>query len=143
MAVVNKIVLFLFLIFLSATPQLSCAQPSDSAQKSWMADLRAGHPRLLFLKEDEERIDTLRRTDPFFARLVDISLHEAEINLSDSVIAHRKIGKRLLHQCRESLSRITHLANAYRLTGDRRFLVRAEQEMLPAASRIAFCAVSS
>lgn len=108
-------------------------QTSPSAERM-TASLRPEHPRLIFLKQDEERIRSLQSTDPYFVHLVEIVMREADASLDDSVIVHRKIGKRLLKQCRESLSRITHLSMAYRLTNDKKYLLRAEKELLAAAN---------
>ncbi len=110
------------------------AQSTDSLRSELTATLQPGHPRLLFLQQDEARLANLQNEDPYFADLVRIVIAEAELNLQDSVIVHRKIGRRLLKQCRASLSRILHLSMAYRLTGEQKYLERAEAEMLAAAA---------
>jgi len=99
-----------------------------------LATLRKEHPRLLFTREDEERVQQLRATDPLYQQIVTITIKQADLALEQGTVEHKKIGRRLLMQTRASLGRIVYCAMAYRLTNDEKYLARAEKEMLAAAA---------
>ena len=66
-------------------------------------------------------------------------IHTATLGEADRIITlpvneRIKTGMRLLAVSRENLRRIFILSYAYRMTGQEKYLVRAEQEMLKAAS---------
>jgi hypothetical protein len=96
--------------------------------------VKGEHPRLFIRAGVETRITALKEKDTFFARLADLVMREADRSLTAPVIVYKKKGKRLLGQTRDALSRITHLAMAYHLTGEKKYLLRAEKEMLTAAA---------
>lgn len=69
---------------------------------------------------------------------VQLKLHNVIIQKSNEIInlkplAYEKVGIRLLDVSRESILRIFYLSYSYRLTGDIRFSLRAEKEMLAVA----------
>lgn len=66
----------------------------------------------------------------WFARIVRAKAEQA---LSEPVIVHNKIGRRLLMECRRSLARTLALSMAYRLFDDERYAQRARAELLAAA----------
>ncbi|MCX6892756.1 MAG: hypothetical protein NTX51_14740 [Verrucomicrobia bacterium] len=53
----------------------------------------------------------------------------ADEMLSEPVVVYRKDGRRLLGRSREALGRMMHLGFSFRLTGDKRYAVRAMAEM--------------
>lgn len=66
----------------------------------------------------------------WFARIVRAKAEQA---LNEPVIVHKKIGRRLLRECRNSLARTLALSMAYRLFDDERYARRAREELLAAA----------
>ena len=109
-------------------------------------NLRGGHPRLLALEEDLERVRTLVGVDER-ARALRDRLHAAALRLLDEPAVEFKLVGRggyadrsldkvwvLLPVSRLCLERIYTLALVYRLEGDERFARRAAGEMLAAAA---------
>ena len=96
----------------------------------------APHPRLL-LKEGEERnihIALQKSTvlQAFHKRILDY----CDETLKEAPVKRIKEGKRLLGVSRIVLKRVFYLSYAYRMTGEKEYLRRAEKEMLAAASFI-------
>ena len=96
--------------------------------------LRTGHPRLIALDADMDRVRGLIEADTR-ARAVRDRLRDAAVRMLDEPpVKHELIGPRLLGQSRLCLERVYTLATMYRLQGDRRFAERAGMEMLTAAN---------
>ncbi|GHN02542.1 hypothetical protein WSM22_40310 [Cytophagales bacterium WSM2-2] len=62
-------------------------------------------------------------------------MHEAILRASDAIIGQpvlerKLIGRRLLSKGRECVRRVFYLAYAYRMTGEKKYLLRVEEEML-------------
>lgn len=99
-----------------------------------LATLKPDHPRLLLAPGDPARIQDLAARDPLARDLLALLRRHADQALTTPVVAHRREGRRLLSECRASLGRILSLSLAWRLTGEPRYLARAEQELLAAAA---------
>lgn len=108
--------------------------PQDTGSENILSTLRVEHPRLFISKGDEARILALKNSDNYFGQLVKLVMMEADRSLTAPVIQYKKEGKRLLGQTRAALSRIAHLAMAFQLTQEQKYLKRAEKEMLAAAA---------
>ena len=107
---------------------------STTARADRLATLRAEHPRLLFSVADQQRIQELAKADGLLERLI----HQNQINAVDllrqpSIRYEIPDGKRLLSQCRECIRRVSSMAMAYRLSGDKQLADGAIREMLVAA----------
>ncbi len=99
-----------------------------------LATLRAGHPRLLFVKTEQQRIAEQAQADALLARLIEQNrVNAAEMLTGPTVRYEIPDGKRLLSQSRQCIRRVMAMAMAYRLSGDERFADAAVQEMLIAA----------
>lgn len=99
-----------------------------------LTNLRKEHPRIIFTEEMEKEAKARRKTDPYFDSLCDIMMQAADLYIHTPVIVYKKDGRRLLQQTRDSLDRIVHLSAAYRMTGEMKYLQRAEKEMLAACA---------
>ena len=88
------------------------------------------HPRLFAFEEDFERVKALLPEEGALnacaARRV---IAQADALEGEPVLERVQKGRRLLGVSRKALYRISHLAMAYRLTGDRRYLERGEREL--------------
>lgn len=89
-----------------------------------------GHPRLLLLKGEEEQIRQAIKTQRIWNEV-----HTEIIRQTDSIIATKPIerilfGVRLLAKSRYALHRIFNLSYAWRMTHDKKYLNRAEEELL-------------
>lgn len=124
-------------LFLSALVLATITTASPSAAQTNtsnpLAELRKSHPRLFLTPERLQRIRSQAKTDPILAKLVKLTVQDAEKMLNEPVVAYKiPDGKRLLGQSRYAIRRIWTLSLAYRLTEDRRFLDAAVKEMLTA-----------
>lgn len=91
------------------------------------------HPRILMLKGEEKALKKQIEKDPYFKEMQANLILEADQILDLPVNQRVKIGKRLLHISNDNLRRIFHLSYAYRMTGNKKYAARAEEEMLAAA----------
>ena len=99
-----------------------------------LAQLRPGHPRLLFTDEQLAAGIAAAKSDPLRAELHRYLVRLAESQWQQKPIAHVLIGPRLLDQSRHAISQVLTNAMAYRLTGDARFARFAREVMLRAAA---------
>jgi len=111
------------------TPQV--ALPAEDAI---LATLRPGHPRLLLLPEDVERIRQAIERDAT-ARSYHAAVRTSGERLLTQPVSERVLkGPRLLDVSRAVLERVYTLALLFRLDGDRRWAERAAAEMRAAAA---------
>ena len=92
------------------------------------------HPRLLLLNGEERLLKENIKRDVLWT-----DIHNTVMNEADSIVVlpvneRNKIGRRLLGVSRENLKRIFILSYAYRMTKNKIYAQRAEQEMLKASS---------
>ena len=90
----------------------------------------SSRPRLLLHAGEENRIKDAINKYPSLAGVHQQIMDTCEVTLNYPPIQYQKEGKRLLAISRIALRRIYYLAYAYRVTGDERYMKRAEQEML-------------
>lgn len=95
-----------------------------------IANLRPGHPRLLFTDADLAKALDAARTDPLRAALHSRIVAAAVADLAAPPIEHVLKGPRLLTQSRRAINEILTCAMAYRLTGDTRFEKKARDILL-------------
>lgn len=125
---------------IAALLTLSAGNALAQADLSRLAD----HPRLLLPKGTEKKLLKQINRDAVWKEIHTATLGEADRIITLPVNERIKTGMRLLAVSRENLRRIFILSYAYRMTGQEKYLVRAEQEMLKAASfRIGIPAISS
>ena len=119
--------LLLVLLFISPVLLVSCA-PEDTPEHRLSV-----HPRILLLEGEEDIIKRSAEANPAWMKM-----HEAIIAESDNIIDLQPLeremtGRRLLGVSREALRRIFYLSYSWRMTGDDKYAIRAEMEMLAAA----------
>ena len=90
----------------------------------------AGHPRILLLEGEEEQIRDLIDTDETWKNVHLAILEESNKMLGKTPLEREMIGRRLLSTSRELLRRIFFLAYNYRMTSDKHFLEKAEEELV-------------
>ena len=115
---------------IAALLTLSAGNALAQADLSRLAD----HPRLLLPKGAEKKLLKQINRDAVWKEIHTATLGEADRIITLPVNERIKTGMRLLAVSRENLRRIFILSYAYRMTGQEKYLVRAEQEMLKAAS---------
>ncbi|MGQ9620863.1 MAG: heparinase II/III domain-containing protein, partial [Bacteroidales bacterium] len=88
------------------------------------------HPRILLLKGEESIVRKNIDSDIRWKVISDMIINECNVILGKPPVERVLIGRRLLDKSREALKRIFYLSYAYRMTGNKVFLDRAEKEML-------------
>ncbi len=114
----------------NATP---APDPNTKPLTGKLAGLKRPHPRLLLLKGEEKGLLQKIQGDKSLMNIHDAILAESDRIISQPPVERIQIGRRLLDKSREALRRIFQLSYAYRTTGDKRYLQRAEKEMLAVA----------
>ena len=93
-----------------------------------------GHPRLLLFKGEEGSIKKTIGSDETWSKMHDAILAESDKILSLAPIERIQIGRRLLDKSREALRRLFFLSYAYRTSGEQKYFLRGEKEMLTIAA---------
>lgn len=117
---------FLLFIFVQ---QFSFAQTDHIGQIQQMP----GHPRILLMKGEEANIKSTIAKDAVWANTHKAIIDESERLMQIAPIQRIQIGRRLLDKSREALRRLFFLSYAYRTTEEKKYLDRAEKEMLAVA----------
>ena len=115
-----------FLIIFLIASNIVSAQTDKSALMLKAND----HPRILLLKGEESEIKQTIKADEIWKKLDQFMITESDKIIGKTPVERILIGRRLLDKSREALSRIFYLSYAYRMTSDRKYLDRAEKEML-------------
>ena len=119
-----KIVFVLFLIY--GIPFFNLAQQSISIQ----AVTKKQHPRILLLKGEEEVIKQTIDTQPVWKKMNDAIVAASDRVIDLPPIERIQIGRRLLDKSREAIRRIFYLSYSWRITGQEKYFLRAEKELL-------------
>ena len=117
---------FLLFIFVQ---QFSFAQTDHIGQVQQMP----GHPRILLMKGEEANIKSTIAKDAVWANTHKAIIDESDRLMQIAPIQRIQIGRRLLDKSREALRRLFFLSYAYRTTAEKKYLDRAEKEMLAIA----------
>ena len=125
------IVLFMILLCLQTKAQNAPLAETYNYSKI------ANHPRLLLNKEDEQALKKAIGAVPEFKKIDAFIIESADKFISQEPLFFEKKGKRLLAVSRKAFTRLYYWSYAYRLTNDKKYLDRAEKEML------ALCAFES
>jgi len=121
----------LILIFWLAS-NLAC--PANGQAQDILAGLRPEHPRLIITAAGWNDLRAHRVSDPELDAVITKIVSNARKVLTVPTLVYKKEGKRLLAVSREALRRIELCSFAYRITGEKDFLDRAQKDMLAAAA---------
>ena len=88
------------------------------------------HPRILLLNNEEEKIQIAIKSDSTWRAMHDVIIKECDKLVTKPLVEYELEGRRLLEVSRECRKRLFYLSYAYRTTGQERYLVRAEKELL-------------
>ncbi len=88
------------------------------------------HPRILLLKGEESLIEESIGKSPVWKKMHESILKECDKIIELPPVEHVKIGRRLLDKSREALRRVFFLSYAWRMTGQEKYFLRAEKELL-------------
>ena len=123
----NKILSAVIVSFFTIMSTFSQTTSVDASMKV------PSHPRILLLKGEEKALLKNIDKDPYWKDIHNSYLNEANLIIDLPVSKRIVEGRRLLSVSRENLRRIFCLSYAYRTTGAKKYLDRAEKEMLAAA----------
>ena len=115
----------------TAVPAARLALPNE---ETVLATMRPGHPRLLLLPSDVERIRLAVATDPTARSYRDKLVRDGERILNEAPVERVLVGPRLLAVSRRALDRVYTLVLLYRLDGEAKWAARATAEMHAAAA---------
>jgi len=105
---------------------INCAQQSISLQS--ITDRK--HPRVLLLKGEENEVDQSVSGSPILKKMHEAIKKECDAMLLLPPVERIQIGRRLLDKSREGLRRVFYLSYAWRLTGEEKYFLRCEKELL-------------
>lgn len=92
------------------------------------------HPRLFFLKIDEEELKKKIATEKLLTEVHTLVLSESKQIINLPLLERNQVGRRMLHTSREAIRRILFLSYAFRMTGENMYFERAQKEMLNLAA---------
>src|SRR5687767_12193757 len=127
-------VLVAVLLGLSLSSGADCSTAPDDVVRVRLDQSLAPHPRLLLT---QARLDEVKRAiaaDPTVDAVWQAARAQADRALDAPALERRVEGRRLLGVSRECLSRVMHLAFAFRMTGERKYLDSAVRQMLTVAA---------
>ncbi len=121
---------------LSGMPYPAAAQDAASAPSvaARMKQSPPAHPRLFFSDGAAPKIKAKIDGDPLLSSVYGQIKSTADELMNQEPVKREKIGKRLLSVSRTCFQRVSYLAFAYRMTGEKNCLERARKEMLAAAA---------
>lgn len=114
---------------------VGCSPPAEPPAVSQAIEIAASkpHPRLILTQSVERELRTRLETDAAAQRYFEALRDDADRLLDVPPNERKQVGRRLLGVSRDVLSRVLRLALVYRLSGEEKYLERAEAEMLAAA----------
>ncbi|MBP3715394.1 MAG: heparinase, partial [Phocaeicola sp.] len=111
---------------------LLCSSAMLIAQDMFEYTLIGDHPRLFMRANDFTNLEKQISKSPEIKTIHDIILNKCDnIYLKAPVLEHKldESGRRLLHVSRTALEQIFCLSYAYRMTGEKKYLQKAEAQM--------------
>jgi hypothetical protein len=127
------LVITLIGLFMRTAPTAAATGPDDAVRVRIDESL-APHPRLLLTQARLEEIKRAIAADPTLDAVWQIARAQADRALEAPPLERRLEGRRLLAVSRECLGRVMHLAFAYRVTGERKYLDGAVRQMVTVAA---------
>lgn len=119
---------------ITATSLPGAESPETPISKINIGNLEENRPRIMLTPEILEALRSKVSDDEVFKRIYRSFYAAAEELLDRPPVTYEKEGRRLLSVCQICQSRIILLSMIYRISGEERFLERAEKEMLAAAA---------
>lgn len=124
----EKILLYCMLLIFPLMP-LSAQKISNAIKNA-----SGNHPRLFFNEKEVGGLKKKIRQDSLLTKVYNSIVKNNYSILNSEPIKRELVGRRLLDKSRTCLNRILRLSFIYRLTGNEKYLIRAEKEMLASAN---------
>ena len=90
------------------------------------------HPRLLMTESDFEELKKTIEISPDLKKIHDYVIAQSDLHLTEEASPYQMVGKRLTTSLAQK--HIMNLAYAYRMTGDSRYLNKAEEDLIAICS---------
>lgn len=116
------------------TAQAAPVQAVDPNVTARVAAAGKAHPRLFLAQGQEEALKAKIDGEPLLKGVFGQIAQASDEMMALPPVVYKKEGRRLLEQSRTALRRMSHLAFMARLTGEPRYVARAQKEMLAAAA---------
>lgn len=127
----KKKIFAFFGILVGTFPLVTTGQtPSLPEVSELLTKIQGVHPRLLVKEADIRLIEQEIPKSKIKSRIHADILQECDRITTLPQLERIQTGKRLLHVSRESLRRVFYLSYAFKLTGEEKYLKRAEQELV-------------
>ena len=120
---ISMIKTFLLIAFLLLTADVT-------AQINSIKEQLPEHPRLIFMKGSEKKVQSLIQKDKRMKKFHNYVIHYSDSILTFPCNERIKIGKRLLSVSRCNIKYILYLTYSYRMTGEKKYAERAKQELI-------------
>ncbi len=108
----------------------TCDKSVPETDSTEVENNKAEHPRLMLLKGEETQIKELIASDAMWKKMHDVIIGECNVIITKPELERVMTGRRLLGTSRELLRRVFFLSYGYRMTANKRYLEKAEKEML-------------
>lgn len=125
--------IMIFRLFISCMLMLAAGAVEAEVDHLGAVQKLAPHPRILWAPGQEKVIRQRIASDATARKVHDAMLAECDRLMDESPLQRQQVGKRLLDVSREAFRRIFFLSYAYRISGEEKYLARAEKEMLAIA----------
>jgi acetyl-CoA acetyltransferase len=112
---------------------LFSAEINGQDLKSRIREAPRDHPRLILRRGEEASLRRKIESDPLLRRAAKHVTTTADAIRKLKPVERKKVGRRLLGISWQCQKRVLYLSLAYRVTGDRSYAERAQEEMLAAA----------
>lgn len=123
----NSVMKKIFIVFYSLFVLLGCKNEDKSNDFP-------DHPRIILNKGAEKELLKEMITNNTLSALNDVLLEAADDMIPLKPVERIQTGRRILSISRICLKRVLWLSYSYRISGNKKYLLRAEKEMLAAAS---------
>jgi len=128
----RKIILGIAFCFLQALLLMASCQSPEDNQKQFLTPQTqvSDHPRILLSKDDEEALRDIIVSDSTWNFMHSVLIYESDQILKKPPVEYQLEGVRLLNKAISCRKRVFYLSYAWRMTGDKKYLLRAEEELL-------------
>lgn len=125
---INSIILLCLFILLFGGS--TCDKNEPETGQTDVENNKTGHPRIMLLEGEEAQIKELIAGDATWKKMHDAIIGECNVIITKPELERVMTGRRLLGTSRELLRRVFFLSYGYRMTANKRYLEKAEKEML-------------
>jgi hypothetical protein len=88
------------------------------------------HPRLFVTAEDWKNLPKRMEADPRVKKVISATIARADETLNKPLLKYEREGRRILAVSREAIARVLDLSTAWKITGQKKYLDRCQEELL-------------